>query len=323
MAGILEGVDQRTQLVGHNRMELLLFRLAGKQRYGINVFKVSEVIQCPHLTQVPSSHPVVRGIANIRGKTISIIDLGAAVGQGAVASVDNHYVIIAEYNRTTIGFLVSGVERIINLNWGDIIAPPKASGREHYLTAVTRVDNELVEILDVEKILSQVMGDKSFLSQEVVAKTDHLRVNDRAVLVVDDSSVARNQIKRTLDRLGVQSILAVDGKQAWETLGKMAQNARPVGEQIGMIICDIEMPNMDGYTLTSLVKGDPRFKDLFILLHTSLSGVFNRAMVEKVGANAFVPKFEPDDLANAIIERFQSLGAGTPAPDAIARRTVA
>jgi two-component system chemotaxis response regulator CheV len=321
MAGILEGVDQRTQLVGHNRMELLLFRLAGKQRYGINVFKVSEVIQCPHLTQVPSSHRVVRGIANIRGKTISIIDLGAAVGQAALTSVDNRFVIIAEYNRSTIGFLVSAVERIVNLNWGDIIPPPKASGREHYLTAVTRVDGELVEILDVEKILSQVMGDRSFLSADVAAKTEQVRAISRTVLVVDDSTVARNQIKRTLDRIGVQNIMAVDGKQAWEMLGKMAQDPRPVAEQIGMIICDIEMPNMDGYTLTSLIKGDPRFKDLFILLHTSLSGVFNRAMVEKVGANAFVPKFEPDDLANAIIQRFESLHTDASAPEAIARRS--
>ncbi len=304
MAGILDGVDRRTQLVGHNRMELLLFRLAGKQVYGINVFKVQEVIQCPDLTHIPQSHSSVCGIANIRGKTICIIDLGAAVGQSPVESVSGRFVIIAEYNRSTIGFLVTGVERIVNLNWGDIIPPPKASGRENYLTAVTKVDDRLVEILDVEKILSQVMGDRSFLSDEMVANTQTESRVRRHILVVDDSSVARSQIKRTLDQMGMECTLAFDGKQAWELINKLAQNPVPVTEQIGMIICDIEMPNMDGYTLTSLVKQDPRFKDLHILLHTSLSGVFNRAMVEKVGANAFVPKFEPDDLARAIMERF-------------------
>ena len=135
----------------NNRMELLLFRLTGKLRYGINVFKVQEVIQCPSLTHIPNSHPVVCGIANIRGKTLSIIDLGAAIGQAALPSVAGRFVIIAEYNRSTIGFLVSGVDRIVNLTWGEIIPPPKASGKEHFLTAVTRVDDELVEILDVEK----------------------------------------------------------------------------------------------------------------------------------------------------------------------------
>lgn len=307
MAGVLDGVNQRTQLVGNNRMELLLFRLTGKLRYGINVFKVQEVIQCPSLTHIPNSHPVVCGIANIRGKTLSIIDLGAAIGQAALPSVAGRFVIIAEYNRSTIGFLVSGVDRIVNLTWGEIIPPPKASGKEHFLTAVTRVDDELVEILDVEKVLVQIMGERAGVSAAVIAgQTTHATVK-RRILVVDDSSVARSQIKRTLERIGIEATMAVDGKQGWEMLNDMANLPEPVVQQIGMVICDVEMPNMDGYTLTSLIKQDARFNGLYILLHTSLSGVFNAAMVEKVGADAFVPKFEPDELATTILRRFEML----------------
>lgn len=307
MAGVLDGVNQRTQLVGNNRMELLLFRLTGKLRYGINVFKVQEVIQCPSLTHIPNSHPVVCGIANIRGKTLSIIDLGAAIGQAVLPSVAGRFVIIAEYNRSTIGFLVTGVDRIVNLTWGEIIPPPKASGKEHFLTAVTRVDDELVEILDVEKILVQIMGERAGVSAAVIAvQTTHATVK-RRILVVDDSSVARNQIKRTLERIGIEATMAVDGKQGWEMLNDMANLPEPVVQQIGMVICDVEMPNMDGYTLTSLIKQDARFNGLYILLHTSLSGVFNAAMVEKVGADAFVPKFEPDELAMTILRHFETL----------------
>lgn len=307
MAGVLDGVNQRTQLVGNNRMELLLFRLTGKLRYGINVFKVQEVIQCPSLTHIPNSHPVVCGIANIRGKTLSVIDLGAAIGQAALPSVAGRFVIIAEYNRSTIGFLVSGVDRIVNLTWGEIIPPPKASGKEHFLTAVTRVDDELVEILDVEKVLVQIMGERAGVSAAVIAgQTTHATVK-RRILVVDDSSVARSQIKRTLERIGIEATMAVDGKQGWEMLNDMANLPEPVVQQIGMVICDVEMPNMDGYTLTSLIKQDARFNGLYILLHTSLSGVFNAAMVEKVGADAFVPKFEPDELATTILRRFETL----------------
>lgn len=307
MAGVLDGVNQRTQLVGNNRMELLLFRLTGKLRYGINVFKVQEVIQCPSLTHIPNSHPVVCGIANIRGKTLSIIDLGAAIGQAPLPSVADRFVIIAEYNRSTIGFLVSGVDRIVNLTWGEIIPPPKASGKEHFLTAVTRVDDELVEILDVEKVLVQIMGERAGVSAAVIAgQTTHATVK-RRILVVDDSSVARSQIKRTLERIGIEATMAVDGKQGWEMLNDMANLPEPVVQQIGMVICDVEMPNMDGYTLTSLIKQDARFNGLYILLHTSLSGVFNAAMVEKVGADAFVPKFEPDELATTILRRFEML----------------
>ena len=307
MTGVLDGVNQRTRLVGNNRMELLLFRLSGKLRYGINVFKVQEVIRCPSLTRIPNSHSVVCGIANIRGKTISIIDLGAAVGQAPLDSMAGRFVIIAEYNRCTIGFMVSSVDRIVNLTWGEIIPPPKASGKEHFLTAVTRVDDELVEILDVEKVLVQVMGERAAVSDAIVAEQSTHATVKRHIMVVDDSSVARSQIKRTLDRIGIEATMAVDGKQAWDALNAMANLPEPVAQQIGMIICDVEMPNMDGYTLTSLIKQDARFKDIYVLLHTSLSGVFNGPMVEKVGADAFVPKFEPNELAQNILRRFKML----------------
>ena len=113
MAGILDSVNQRTQLVGQNRLELLLFRLQGDQIYGINVFKVKEVLQCPKLTLIPQRHPVIRGLAHIRGGTIPIMDMGMATGQRAVPEeqIPNSFVIITEYNRKTQGFLVGGVER--------------------------------------------------------------------------------------------------------------------------------------------------------------------------------------------------------------------
>jgi two-component system chemotaxis response regulator CheV len=156
MAGVMETVDQRTQLVGANRLELLLFRMKGPQVYGINVFKVKEVLQCPKLTVLPHSHPVVRGVAHLRVGTLAIIDLSMATGGTKVDDITNAFVIITEYNLKTQGFLVSGVERIVNMNWGDIHPPPKGTGRDHYLTAVTEVEGKLVEIIDVEKVLAEV-----------------------------------------------------------------------------------------------------------------------------------------------------------------------
>lgn len=116
MASILDSVNQLTQLVGQNRLELLLFRLNGRQRFGINVFKVREVLQCPKLTAMPKLHPFVRGVAHIRGQTISVIDLSMATGGRPVQDLDQAFIIIAEYNRSVQGFLVGNVERIINMN---------------------------------------------------------------------------------------------------------------------------------------------------------------------------------------------------------------
>lgn len=308
MAGVLDGVDQRTQLAGQNRLELLLFTLEGKQVYGINVFKVQEVIRCPKLTQLPQSHSVVRGVANIRGKTISVIDLSLALGKGPISDMDTAFLIVSEYNRSTQGFLVSAVDRIINMHWDQILPPPKGMGAATYLTAVTNVDDSLVEIIDVEKVHSEISGESTEVSAEVVEEGRAAINVPRHVLVVDDSAVARKQITRTLDQLGIESTVANDGAEALEILLEWAQDeSLPVSERLAMIISDVEMPRMDGYTLTTEIRKNPKLKELHIILHTSLSGVFNEAMVEKVGANRFIPKFKPDELAGVVLDHIKSL----------------
>jgi two-component system chemotaxis response regulator CheV len=299
MAGILDSVNQRTQLVGQNRLELLLFRLNGSQRYGINVFKVKEVLQCPPLTALPKLNPVIRGVAHIRGQTISVIDLSSATGGRPIEDVTKCFIIISEYNRSVQGFLVGSVERIVNMNWEDILPPPKGAGKFNYLTAVTEVEKELVSILDVEKILDEISPVDTTVSKEIVDEAVANVKIDKKVLVVDDSSVARNQVKRAVTSLGVEALLCQDGREALELLTTMAKDG-PITDQIALVISDIEMPEMDGYTLTAEVRSHPDLKGLHIILHTSLSGVFNQAMVNKVGANAFIAKFNPDELAAAV-----------------------
>ena len=305
MAGVMDSVNQRTQLVGQNRLELLLFRLDGPQLYGINVFKVREVLQCPKLTVMPKSHPVVCGVANIRGATIPILDLAMATGSGALKDQSSPFVIITEYNTKTQGFLVRSVERIVNMNWEEIHPPPKGTGRDHYLTAVTRLDNQLVEIIDVEKILSEVSPSSEIISHGVVDVETQTKAVSLRVLTVDDSSVARKQVSRCLQTVGVEVVSLNDGRQALEYLRKLVDEGKDPSEEFLMMISDIEMPEMDGYTLTSEIRGDPRMQNLHIILHTSLSGVFNQALVKKVGANDFLAKFRPDDLASRVVDRIK------------------
>ncbi|KPB32618.1 Chemotaxis protein CheV [Pseudomonas savastanoi pv. glycinea] len=302
----MDSVNQRTQLVGQNRLELLLFRLDGKQLYGINVFKVKEVLQCPKLTIMPKSSKIVRGVANIRGGTIPIMDLAMATGSTGMISLVNSFVIITEYNTKVQGFLVHSVERIVNMNWEEIHPPPKGTGRDHYLTAVTRVDNQLVEIIDVEKILAEVAPVSEEISVGVIdAEVQHKAVSMR-VLTVDDSSVARKQVSRCLETVGVEVVALNDGRQALDYLLKMVAEGKKPEEEFLMMISDIEMPEMDGYTLTAAIRNDPRMQKMHITLHTSLSGVFNQAMVKKVGADDFLAKFRPDDLAARVVARINA-----------------
>jgi two-component system chemotaxis response regulator CheV len=303
MAGILDSVNQRTQLVGQNRLELLLFKLRGRQRFGINVFKVREVLQCPPLTSMPKSNPYIRGVAHIRGQTISVIDLSMAVGGRPIDNIKDSFIIIAEYNRSVQGFLVGGVERIVNMNWEKIMPPPSGAGRYSYLTAVTEIENELVEILDVEKILNEICPVNTEVSAEVAQRGDIQKdLGERIVFIADDSAVARNQVKRALEPLGVQTELAKNGKEALIRLKEIAELdcKNDITERVALLISDVEMPEMDGYTLTAEIKADPKLAPLHVILHTSLSGVFNQAMIEKVGADDFIAKFNPDELATAV-----------------------
>ncbi len=303
MAGLLEGVDMRTKLAGHNRLELLLFRLGGRQRFGINVFKVQEVIQCPPLTSVPQSHPVVLGITNMRGKTISVMDLSLAIGGPAIENHREKFVIVTEYNRQIQGFLVESVDHIVNMNWEEMLPPPTGAAQGTYMTAVTQVEKELVEIIDVEKVLKEVVGSTEEVSEGVIRERD--KDIPQHVLMVDDSSVARKQVSRVLTQMGVEFTTASDGQQAADQLNAWLEEGKDLENWLALVISDVEMPRMDGYSLTRTIREHPKLSHLHVLLHTSLSGVFNSAMVQKVGANDFLPKWEPDTLAMMVQEHLQ------------------
>ncbi len=302
-AGLLHSIDQSTQLAGHNRLALLLFRVDDRQLFGINVFKVQEVIPRPALTWLPSAHPRVCGVAEIRGRVIPVLDLAAAVGGRPTPADAAAHVIVAEFNRSVQGFLVKAVERIIHVDVGEVHPPPDA-GSHGYLTAITRQGGELIEIVDVEKVLSDVLGEAPAISDSLVDAARALH-DGRRILVADDSRVARAQVEKILTQLGIECLLVNDGREALRTLQGMADQGVKVSERFSMVISDVEMPDLDGYTLATEIRRDPRLKDLYVILHTSLSGVFNNAMVQRVGADRFIPKFSPDELAEAVLERLK------------------
>ena len=303
---VMDGVNARTQLVGRNRLELLLFKLGTRQRFGINVFKVREVIKCPKLTKAPHAHHVISGMANMRGQTITIMDLGRAIGKQGVDNIDEAFTIITEYNRHVQGFLVSGVDRIVNLNWEDIKEPPAGIGNQNFLTAVTRVDEELIEIIDVEKVMADVMGFKTEVSEEITSNENDEDYKGKHVLVIDDSSMARKQITKVLDQMNITYTTAKNGREAWNLLQSWIEDKSvPMSERCSLVLSDVEMPEMDGYTLTKNIKENSELKNLQVLLHSSLSGSFNENMVKKVGADKFIAKYNPDDLAQIVLEHLK------------------
>jgi two-component system chemotaxis response regulator CheV len=316
MASLMDGVDQRTQLAGHNRLELLLFDLGNGQTFGINVFKVREAIPCPQLTQIPHAHPVVRGVAHIRGQTISVFDLSMGMGEEPLQNLDDSFVIITEYNRSTQGFLVNHINRIINLSWTEILPPPNGMGHNSFLTAITKLDDQLIEIIDVEKVLADVIGTDDEVAEELIESfTSQNQQHRPHILVADDSSVARSQIKKTMTQIGIDTTLVYDGKQALDQLQSWVNEGIDVNQHIALIISDIEMPEMDGYSLTTEIRKDATLKDIPVLLHSSMSGDFNSSLVDKVGANKFIAKFDPDELATTVQSMIEPWRQQNPATD--------
>lgn len=310
MTSILDSVDSRTNLVGENRLELLMFQLGTRQLFAINVFKVREVLKVPRLNQMPGSHPKICGVATIRGHSIPVIDMRQSIGMRPLDKDQESNLIVTEYNRSVQAFLVGKVVYIKNMGWDEIMEPP-STGRSNYLTAITKIehegDNKLVEIIDVEKVLAEIISYDIGISEDVLDSELQQHLVGQTVLLVDDSSTARKQVTETLGQLGIKCIERKNGKQALNLLKSWCDEGKDVKQEILLMITDAEMPEMDGYKLTSEVRADSRMHDLYIALNTSLSGSFNEAMVEKVGCNRFVSKFQPDLLVDVVQTRMREL----------------
>ncbi|EGH10814.1 chemotaxis protein CheV, partial [Pseudomonas amygdali pv. morsprunorum str. M302280] len=164
-------------------------------------------------------------------------------------------------------------------------------------------DDQLVEIIDVEKVLAEIVPYNAKVSREKLEDPVLENARGREVLLVDDSKVALSQLRDTLSQLGLKLHVASDGLKALNMLKGWADAGENVQEKLLMVFTDAEMPEMDGYRLTTEIRNDPRLRSLYIVLHTSLSGSFNESMVKKVGCDNFLSKFQPDKLVEVVRER--------------------
>ncbi|MDW2276806.1 chemotaxis protein CheV, partial [Vibrio sp. 1074] len=262
--------------------------------------------------KLPGSHYNIRGVASLRGEAVPVIDLRCSIGFPPLrGEAEEENLIVTEYNRSVQGFLVGPVRNIINTAWTEIQPPPSTSGRSNYLTAITQVKDgdtsQIVEIIDVEKVLAEIVHYDVTISEDILDHDLSQSMVGRNVLIVDDSSTARNQVRDTLSQLGMNIIECRDGLEALTVLKRWCDEGRDVEKELLMMITDAEMPEMDGYKLTHEVRSDPRMSKLFITLNTSLSGSFNEAMVQKVGCDRFISKFQPDLLVEVAQDRLRQV----------------
>jgi two-component system, chemotaxis family, chemotaxis protein CheV len=313
MSDRMQEIEERSKLAGTNKFELLIFRLGvdknskSREIFGINVFKVREALMMPPITPMPGSPRHVLGVANIRGQIIPVIDLPSVVG--CIAPAFN-ILLVTEYERSVQGFAVEEVEEIVRLEWGRVVSAEKSAAGA-LVTSLARIDDQeenarLALILDVESILREALPFR-FKSGEELTHLPSIRTAQGAVvLYADDSSVARRQIENVLTKLGVPFVAAKTGKEAWDRLRGFAQEARtagvPLRQKVAMVLTDLEMPEMDGFTLTRQMKEDDGMKSVPVVIHSSLSGAANEANAIRVGADGYVAKFVPEDLVKELVK---------------------
>ncbi|WP_380184305.1 chemotaxis protein [Kalamiella sp. sgz302252] len=303
-------IDERANLALSNKFELLLFRLGSDQNdakselFGINVFKLREIVPMPPITKAAGMKSPLLGMANIRGQFIPVIDLPAVAG--CTPETGLNLLLVTEYARSTQAFAVESVDDIVRLNWSQIhTAESGISSRN--ITSIACLDdktNSMAMVLDVEQILHDVIPSvRDVKAEDVKLKAFNIKPGSVAI-VAEDSKVARQMLEQGLKVMGIPAVMHTTGKEAWEKIKLMAQQAMTEGvsihDKIAMVLTDLEMPEMDGFTLTRNIKSDMGLKNIPVVIHSSLSGSANEDHVRKVGANGYVAKFEINELSAVI-----------------------
>ncbi|HCE28892.1 MAG: chemotaxis protein CheV [Verminephrobacter sp.] len=313
MKSVQKDIDERTNLTGSNKFELLLFRLGAdsalgqSELFGINVFKIREIVAMPTITPIVGATPHSLGVVNLRGQVIPVLDLPSIVGCKPKTGLN--IMLVTEYARTTQAFAVESVEDIVRLDWKQVLSAETSGAAHNLVTSIARLDGNtdgtrLAQVLDVEAILQMVSpSDEHKVDPQKVGAKLKLKPGT-IILAADDSFVARSLIEQELHALQAPFEMVKSGKEAWDRLNALAAAAAAEGktilDKVSLVLTDLEMPEMDGFTLTRNIKQDARFEGLPVVIHSSLSGSANEDHVRSVGADAYVAKFVAEDLAQTI-----------------------
>jgi two-component system, chemotaxis family, chemotaxis protein CheV len=307
----MRDIDERTNLAGNSMFELLLFRLGeapGTQKrelFGINVFKVREIMVMPEITAMVNAPAAVMGVANIRGQMIPVVNLPLITGCNPSKGLG--ILLVTEFARTTQAFAVEEVNEIVRLEWKQVLSAEGTGGG--LVTSIARLDGNaentrLAQVLDVEQILRDVFPEQHQAIKEDTTMPQVSIPPGSVILAADDSAVARMMIEQGLKAMNVDYIMTKTGKEAWDRLQAMhseaAASGKSIRDKVALVLTDLEMPEMDGFTLTKNIKQDPRFAGLPVIIHSSLTGTTNEGHVKSVGADAYVAKFVAEELGNTI-----------------------
>ncbi|MDG3085720.1 chemotaxis protein [Vibrio hannami] len=279
---------------------MLLFKLSLQQQsFAIGTLKVREIVPYMPTTQIPYSHHHVIGTVTIRDLTVPVIDMAAAIGFRPIAQEEYEkcYLIVTDCLRTVVAFMVRSIDKIIDCDWHNIEPSPETAGSNVFVTGITRHEDKIVQMLDVELLLSKIYPQDASAKIPILTDVEREKLKPLNILLVDDSSIARKQLSDALDSINISYSVCKNGMDALELMRNFADEGKPVN----ILVSDIEMPGLDGYELAFEVQNDARLSHAYRILHTSLSSEMSADRAHQVGAHEALTKFDATELVQAML----------------------
>ena len=302
--------------VGTNEWQIVVF-LLGSQYFAINVDKTREILRWPGTRPVPQTHASMRGITTIRGEVIPLIDLRLYLNVDSKIELEDSKVIVAEFNRMKLGFVVDAVDRIYRVKSEELDASLTGTFLGQDALYVIKREGRNILLLDYERIVQvvnpalaeefQLDSDRAHSVSSSIGDPDKYKI-----LVAEDSPLIRRLVQSSLAAGGFHNLEMVGhGKAAWDRLTED-------GDSFSMLLTDIEMPKMDGLTLTRKVKEDPRLKHIPVVVFSSVMAEDIKRKAQSIGADAQITKPEMFHLLETVVrlikENYGDGESATPSP---------
>ncbi|SMG19720.1 chemotaxis protein CheV [Dethiosulfovibrio salsuginis] len=285
--------------VGTNEWQVVVFYL-GQQAFAINVDKTREILRWTGCRPVPDANPAMIGITTVRGEVLPLVDLRKHLKISSDVEMESSKIIIAEFNELKLGFVVDGVERIYRINSDELDASLTGSFLGENSLYVIKRDERNIILLDYERIVQTVnpsiMSQYKLDSARAAKMTDGLgNLDVYRILIAEDSPLIRRQVIDVLDQGGFHNVESVGhGKAAWDRI------AEEEAGHFDLLISDIEMPKMDGFALTRLVKESEAHRDMPVIIFSSIMAEDIRRKAASIGADAQITKPEIEGLVEKV-----------------------
>jgi two-component system chemotaxis response regulator CheV len=298
-----------------NELEIVEFRIDEMDwhgnvipcHYGVNVAKVREIIRLPHMSRVVNAKPGVEGMIRLRDKVITIINLATVLNK-ATGDLVADRVVVLEFNNLMVGVLVHSVSRIYRISWKNV-EPPASAVHSDVVTGLVKMEDRIILVLDFEKIVAELCSESALKPLDNLlmerGETSPERA-EKTILVADDSLFIRRTLCSSLRSAGYTVIEAENGAEAWkiiqQIMEKVAQEGSRISTYLHMLITDVEMPQMDGLHLTSLVRKEDALNDLPVAIFSSLASEDNKRKWIGLGANCILTKPDLPRLVEVVDE---------------------